>query len=127
MVLQLILGLAPSPLGRLVSVDLGRLSFGGFRFDGVPEPAGASLPFIASTAIRATDHVVDLRGADEAPCPVTEGAVRLTVAQVEQGCIEFPRNRRVVLCCRSGVRAHRAARALEAQAFTNLALLAIGA
>ena len=32
MVLQLILGLEPSPLGRLVSVDLGRLAFGGLAF-----------------------------------------------------------------------------------------------
>jgi rhodanese-related sulfurtransferase len=127
MVLQLILGLAPSPLGRLVSVDLGRLAFGGFGFAGVPEPAGASLPFIASAAIEAADHVVDLRGADEAPRPVTEGAMRLTVEQVEREDVELPRDRRVVLCCRSGVRAHRAARALKARGFTNLALLAIGA
>ena len=127
LVLQLILGLAPSPLGQLVSVDLGRLAFGGFRFDGAQEPAGASLPFIARTALSPADHVVDLRGADEAPRPVTGAAVRLTVAQIEQGDVELPRDRRVVLCCRSGVRAHRAARALEARGFTNLALLAIGA
>ena len=127
MVLQLILGLTPSPLGRLVSVDLGRLVFGGFRFDGTKEPVGASLPFIASTGVREADHVVDLRGADEAPRPVMDGAVRLTVEQVEQGNVALPRDRRVVLCCRSGVRAHRAARALEARGFTNLALLAIGA
>jgi molybdopterin/thiamine biosynthesis adenylyltransferase/rhodanese-related sulfurtransferase len=127
LVLQLILGLAPSPLGRLVSVDLGRLAFGGFRFAGEPEPAGASLPFIARAAIGEADHVVDLRSADEAPCPVTEAAVRLTVAQVEQGDAEFPRGRRLVLCCRSGLRAHRAARILEARGFTDLALLAIGA
>jgi molybdopterin/thiamine biosynthesis adenylyltransferase/rhodanese-related sulfurtransferase len=127
LVLQLVLGLTPSPLGRLLSVDLGRLAFGGFRFDGVPEPAGAGLPFIARTALSPADHVVDLRGVDEVPRPVTETAVRLTVEQVEREDVELPRDRRVVLCCRSGVRAHRAARALEARGFTNLALLAIGA
>jgi rhodanese-related sulfurtransferase len=126
MVLQLILGLTPSPLGRLVSVDLGRLAFGGFRFDGAQEPAGASLPFIAHTALSPADHVIDLRGVDEAPRRVTGAAVRLTMAQIEQGDVELPRDRRVVLCCRSGVRAYRAARALAARGFTNLALLAIG-
>jgi rhodanese-related sulfurtransferase len=127
MVLQLILRLAPSPLGRLVSVDLGRLAFGGFGFAGAPEPVGVSLPFIAPTALSPADHVVDLRGVDEAPCPVTKAAMRLTVMQVERGDAELPRDRRIVLCCRSGVRAHRAARALEARGFTHLALLAIGA
>jgi molybdopterin/thiamine biosynthesis adenylyltransferase/rhodanese-related sulfurtransferase len=127
MVLQLILRLAPSPLGRLVSVDLGRLAFGGFGFAGAQEPVVASLPFIARTALSPVDHVVELRGADEAPRPVTETAVRLTVEQVEWGDIDLPRDRRVVFCCRSGVRAHRAARALEARGFTNLALLALGA
>jgi molybdopterin/thiamine biosynthesis adenylyltransferase/rhodanese-related sulfurtransferase len=127
LVLQLILSSTPSPLGQLVSVDLGRLAFGGFRFDGAQEPAGASLPFIAHTALSPADHVIDLRGVDEAPRPVTGAAVRLTVAQIEQGDVELPRDRRVVLCCRSGVRAYRAARALEARGFTDLALLAIGA
>ena len=127
LVLQLILGLTPSPLGRVVSVDLGRLAFGGFGFDGAAEPAGVSLPFIARAAISPADHVVELRGADEAPRPVTEAAVRLTVGEIERAEVELPRDRRVVLCCRSGVRAHRAARALEAQGLTNLALLAIGA
>jgi molybdopterin/thiamine biosynthesis adenylyltransferase/rhodanese-related sulfurtransferase len=127
LVLQLILGSTPSPLGQLVSVDLGRLAFGGFRFDGAQEPAGASLPFIAHTALSPTDHVIDLRGVDEAPRRVTGAAVRLTMAQIEQGDVELPRDRRVVLCCRSGVRAYRAARALAARGFTNLALLAIGA
>ena len=38
----------------------------------------------------------------------------------------LPRDRRIVLCCRSGLRAHRAARALQAQGFADLALLAAG-
>jgi rhodanese-related sulfurtransferase len=126
MVLQLVLGLEPSPLGRLVTLDLKTLAFGGFSFAGAPEPAGAVLSFVAREAIGAGDCVVELRGPDEAPHPVTEMAVRLTVAEIERGGVPLPRDRRVVVCCRSGIRAHRAAHALQAQGFTDLALLAIG-
>lgn len=126
LVLQLVLGLAPSPLGRLVTVDLARLAFGGFRFDGVPEPAEAAAPFVERDAICPTDYVVDLRSEQEAPLPVTPTAVRLSNLQIEQVPGMLPRDRRVVLCCRSGVRAQRAARVLQAHAFTDLALLAAG-
>lgn len=125
MALQLLLGLEPSPLGRLVTLDLKTLAFGGFSFAGAPEPA-AILPFIAREAIGAGDCVIELRGPAEAPRPVTEAALRLTVAEIERGGVTLPRDRRVVVCCRSGVRAHRAAKALRAQGYTDLALLAAG-
>jgi len=38
----------------------------------------------------------------------------------------LPGEARVVLCCRSGVRAWRAARALQVHGYGNLALLALG-
>jgi sulfur-carrier protein adenylyltransferase/sulfurtransferase len=37
-----------------------------------------------------------------------------------------PSAARVVVCCRSGVRAWRAARALQAQGHANVALIALG-
>lgn len=124
--LQLLLGLEPSPLGRLVTLDLKTLTFGGFSFAGAPEPA-AVLPFVAREAIGPGDCVVELRGLEEAPEPVTGSAIRLTLAEIERGgTTPLPRDRRVVVCCRSGVRAHRAAKALRAQGYTDLALLAAG-
>lgn len=125
MVLQLVLGLEPSPLGRLVTLDLTTLTFGGFSFAGALEPT-AVLPFVAKEAIGEGDCVVDLRGTDEVPHPVTGAAIRLTNAVIEAGTVPLPRDRRIVVCCRSGIRAHRAARALQAQGFTDLALLAVG-
>ena len=59
---------AHSPLGRLVSFDAGTFRFGGFRFDGAPEPAQGAR-FIAPAAMREGDFVVDLRAPDEGPLP----------------------------------------------------------
>jgi len=121
MALQILLRLDPSPLGRLVSVDLRTLTFGGFAFGDAAEPVGAEIPFLGRDAVASADLVVDLRGADEAPEPVTPDALRLTQNRLD----ELPLDRRILLCCASGVRAHRAARSLAARGARDLAVLAL--
>ena len=121
MALQILLRLDPSPLGRLVSVDLRTLTFGGFAFGDAAEPVGAEIPFLGRDAVASADLVVDLRGADEAPEPVTPDALRLTQDRLG----ELPLDRRILLCCASGVRAHRAARSLAARGARDLAVLAL--
>jgi molybdopterin/thiamine biosynthesis adenylyltransferase/rhodanese-related sulfurtransferase len=126
-VLQLILALAPSPLGRLLTFEAGRLAFGGFSFDGAPEPARVCARYIAPSAVTGADFVVDLRSLDEAPVSPFEGARRLTVDSI--GTLladgEAPAGR-IVLCCRSGLRAWQAARRLADGGLTDLALVALG-
>ncbi|HEX2529652.1 MAG TPA: HesA/MoeB/ThiF family protein [Geminicoccus sp.] len=124
MVLQLVLGLQPSPAGRLVSVDLSRFGFGGFSFLGTPEPDGPPLPFIDPATIEPDDVVVDLRGSEEAPSLVTDRALRILPADIASA--ELPRDRRIVLACSAGIRAHRAARLLASRRFPRLAVVAIG-
>jgi rhodanese-related sulfurtransferase len=119
--LQLLLGLAPSPLGRLVSVDLRTLAFGGFDFVDAVEPEGCRIPFLARDAITPKDLVVELRGVEEAPEPVTPGAVRIGQDELDA----VPTGRRIVLCCTSGVRAHRAARRLAERGQDDVAVLAL--
>ena len=80
--LQVLLGLDPSPLGRLVSVDLRTLAFGGFAFHDAVEPEDLAIPFVAREQLRSSDLVVDLRGSAEAPEPVTPDALRLTVDEL---------------------------------------------
>jgi rhodanese-related sulfurtransferase len=70
--------------------------------------------------------VIDLRSPLEAPQSPFGGAVRVGVEALEKGEMRFPREPRIVLCCRTGVRAWRAARALQSQGHTNLALVALG-
>ncbi|MDX6750662.1 HesA/MoeB/ThiF family protein [Geminicoccaceae bacterium 1502E] len=121
MALAVLLGLEPSPLGRLVSLDAARGRFGGFRFDGAPEPL-APLPLIAAGQIAGDDLVIDLRS--EAPLPVTAGALRLDV----QDALRFtppPDTARVVLACRTGLRAHHAGTSLQERWPGPIALLAV--
>ncbi len=101
MALAALLGLAPSPLGQLVTLGPG-LRWGGFRFDTAPEPAGG-LRFIAASQIAPGDLVVDLR--DEAAQTVTPDALRALPGQLPPG--------RLVIACRSGLRAWRAAQPLS--------------
>lgn len=120
--LHLLLGLEPSPLGKVVTFDAKRLAFGGFGFDGSPEPDEV-LPFIAPEAVQPDDIVVDLRGLDEAAISPFAGARRLVVDTIEE--LGTPTNR-VVLACRSGQRSLMAADRLRALGVTNLALVALG-
>ena len=77
MALQILLDMTPSPLGRLVSVDLRTLSFGGFAFHDAAEPDGPAIPFVTCNSLVNDDLVVELRGVHEAPMPVTADALRL--------------------------------------------------
>jgi molybdopterin/thiamine biosynthesis adenylyltransferase/rhodanese-related sulfurtransferase len=123
--LALLLRLEPSVLGRLISVDLRTLHLGGFSFGAAPEPAEA-LRFIAPEDVAPSDLVIDLRSLAEAPVSPFAAAWRMDVEALEQGGEPLPAAPRVVLCCRTGVRAWRAARALAARGYRNVALIALG-
>ena len=121
MALAVLLGLDPSPLGRLISVDAACWRTGGFRFDGAPEPA-APLPFIAPGQITPEDLVIDLRS--EAPAPFAPGARHL--APEAMGGFDPPDDTtRIVLACRTGLRAHNSGQALRARWPGPIALLAL--
>jgi molybdopterin/thiamine biosynthesis adenylyltransferase len=123
-VMALILGVQPSPLGRLTSLDFKTLRFGGFSFRGAPEPIG-TLPFIDARDIKPTDCVIDLRSAQEASSLATPQALRLDIQAI--ATLTRPQDgQRTVLCCRSGLRAWHAAKRLEAVGFNNLAVYAAG-
>jgi len=124
--LALILEWQPSVLGRLISVDFRTLHVGGFSFAAASEPSGVPLAFIAPGEVGAADIVIDLRSLAETPVSPFAGAVRVGVEALEEAHMSFPREPRIVLCCRTGVRAWRAARALQRQGHSNLALLAMG-
>ncbi|MBS0520398.1 MAG: HesA/MoeB/ThiF family protein [Proteobacteria bacterium] len=124
-VLNLLLGIEPTALGRVVTFDARRLSFGGFGFEGSPEPE-ASVPFIAPSSVTRDDLVVDLRGLEEAPVSPFAGARRLEVDRIDEIATSPLPSQRIVLCCRSGQRALMAADRLRERGLGNLALVALG-
>ncbi len=122
MALSVLLGLAPAPLGQLVTFDARGFRFGGFRFDQAPEPHNG-LAFIVREEIADDDFIVELRDEEEAPNPVHPLAVRSTA----EGFSGTPENsRRVVFACRSGLRAWHAATKLRARWDGDIALIALG-
>ncbi|MDB5472991.1 MAG: thiamine biosynthesis protein ThiF [Devosia sp.] len=122
--LHVLLDLKPSVLGRVVSFDGESLQFGGFGFTDCPEPAHIA-PFIALADLEPEDVVVDLRGVAEAPTLPRSGALRISPEDVDLLAAAHG-GARIVLCCRSGQRALRAAGRLQAMGRANLALLAMG-
>ena len=127
-VLRLLLGLQPSALGQLITVDLRTLRFGGFSFAAAHEPGEGALPFISADQVAESDVVIDLRSVTEAPASAFATAIRMDVAALERAEAEtrFLPESRVVLCCRTGVRAWRAARLLQNRGHMNVALIALG-
>jgi molybdopterin/thiamine biosynthesis adenylyltransferase/rhodanese-related sulfurtransferase len=124
--LALLLEWQPSVAGRLLSVDFRTLHVGGFSFAGASEPREQPIPFIAPAEVEGTDVVIDLRSASEAPVSPFPAALRVGVEALERAQVRLPSEPRIVLCCRSGLRAWRAAEALRSQGHANLALLALG-
>ena len=123
--LALLLDLAPPVLGRMLSVDFRTLHTGGFSFAGAREPA-ERLAFISPAEVTASDLVIDLRGIAEAPASPFPAALRLGAEALEGKAVTLPAAPRTVLCCRTGVRAWRAARTLHSQGRRNLVLIAFG-
>lgn len=119
MALSVLIGLEPSPLGKVVTLDMASWRFGGFGFDGVPETPGFG--FVAAAQIAATDMRIDLRPAGTVQ--TLPGALVLAPGDLADWPI--PKGR-VVLCCSTGLRAWRGAQVLAARGATALALLADG-
>ena len=61
MALSVLIGLEPSPLGRIVTLDMASWRFGGFGFADASEAPGFG--FVAAAQIVSTDTLVDLRPA----------------------------------------------------------------
>lgn len=126
MALSVLLELSPDPLGQMVTLDLRSYRFGGFRFDGAPEPEGPPLRFIAPQDIGPEDFTAELRDHAEAPVPAAPHAHRLSVADFGPHGPRPAPGQRAVLCCRSGLRSWQAARRLQAVWNGPITLVAMG-
>jgi len=126
LVLSLILGLEAGAAGRLVSIDFRSLRVGGFSFASAREPAERVPLFIAPSEVSAEDFTVDLRSVEEAPAPAFPSSVRSNVDAIGELAGRVEPTQRVVLCCRSGMRAWRASQTLRSKGIARVALIAMG-
>jgi molybdopterin/thiamine biosynthesis adenylyltransferase len=110
MALAILLEMKPSPLGQMLTVDMGNYRFATFRFDEAEEPGG-HFPFVAGAELADDDLIVELRSADEAPEPVHCAARRLAPEGLREALP--PEDRRLVLACATGLRAWRAAEEMQ--------------
>ncbi|MCZ4354805.1 HesA/MoeB/ThiF family protein [Roseovarius aestuarii] len=111
-------------LGQLVTYDARTLRFGGFRFDAAADPA-PNPAFIAQRDIAATDFLIDLRAVGEQG-PELPHATRHAVSDFGPYGPTPHQNQRVVLACRSGLRAWQAAERLSRHWRGEIKLLALG-
>jgi sulfur-carrier protein adenylyltransferase/sulfurtransferase len=124
--LALLLDWQPSAAGRMLSVDFRTLHVGGFSFAAAAEPTQPAIPFIAPSEVGGSDVVIDLRSRIETPVSPFASALRVEVDELENAPLQLPSGARVVLCCRSGLRAWRAAQVLRSRGHARLALIAMG-
>jgi molybdopterin/thiamine biosynthesis adenylyltransferase/rhodanese-related sulfurtransferase len=111
--------------GRLITVDFRTLRFSGFSFRSARDDK-RGFHFIAPEEVEAGDVAVELRDLQEAPVRAVPGSIRLAVEHIESLVSQLNRSTRVVLCCRTGLRAWRAAERLRAVGHENIALIAAG-
>ncbi|TAL73471.1 MAG: HesA/MoeB/ThiF family protein [Rhodanobacter sp.] len=123
--LRWLLGMHPSPAGDLLRFDGCHGTTTRTDFRTAPPATAPPLRFIAREAVQPEDCVIDLRSVDEAPAPAFPHARRLLPAALP-AALSAPTGARIVLCCRSGLRAWHAGRRLQHAGFPHVALLALG-
>lgn len=119
-----ILELDPSPLGRMLNLDLHQLTTSTFSFLDAPEPV-TNFSFISLNDISDQDSIIDLRSIEETAKMITPTAIRVDISNIEN-LINRPAEQRIVLCCKSGLRAWNAGLTLQSQGHKNIALIAVG-
>lgn len=125
LVLSLVLDLQPPVAGRLISVDLRTLRFSDFSFMTAREE-GRGFRFVAASDVTQDDVAVELRPVEEAPVPAVPSSRRMPVEEVASLRETVAAGTRIVLCCRTGLRAWRAGNRLRAAGHENVVLLAAG-
>ncbi len=123
MAIEVLMGPRAS-LGQIITHDARALRFGGFRFDGAPDPA-PDPGFIASEAVTPQDFLIDLRAKGE-PGPDLPEAIRAAAQDFGPSGLTPQPNQRAVLACRLGLRAWQAAERLSNHWHGEIKLLALG-
>ncbi|MFY0620068.1 MAG: HesA/MoeB/ThiF family protein [Pelagimonas sp.] len=107
MALNVLLDLAPSPLGQMVRFNGQSFASNSFRFDGAPEPE-TTFAFVAASDLSREDLIIELRSED----PLLHPAAQRRGPESLLTDLPAP-DTRIALCCATGLRAWRAAEHLN--------------
>ena len=114
MAMSLLLELDPSPLGRLLRFDGRALRFSEFDFSAADEPTQGGFAFTVLADVSEEDLVAELRSVEEAPVAAVGHARRLSAESFGAGGLRPAPGQRAIMCCRTGLRAWKAAKRLSA-------------
>ncbi len=114
MALNFVLRTEPSPLGQFTRFNGISMRTASFRFDGAAEPE-TFFRFAGAAQLRDTDLIFDLRDAAEAPDPIDPRARRSSPDGIKTLLADRRpgKSARLALCCATGLRAWRAAEAVQ--------------
>ncbi|MDI2112861.1 HesA/MoeB/ThiF family protein [Commensalibacter nepenthis] len=121
MALSVLLDFTPTPLGQLINVDCRTWHFTDFRFDQAQEPQENNITFIDRNDLLPDDCIIELRDSREAPQSVRVNVIRLLPNEIVAW--QPPLSQRIVCVCKTGVRAARAAYALQPTITNEIVIL----
>ena len=111
--MSLLLELEPSPLGRLMRFDGRAFRFSEFDFSAAEESSAGGFAFTTLADVAADDFFAELRSVEEAPVAAVGHAHRLNADSFGAGGLQPVPGQRAIMCCRTGLRAWKAAKRLS--------------
>jgi molybdopterin/thiamine biosynthesis adenylyltransferase/rhodanese-related sulfurtransferase len=117
--------IATEAAGQLFTMDFRTMRISSFSFRSARDE-GRGFRFISPAEVDGGDIAIELRDSQEAPLPAVASSTRLRVDEVDSLIAQLSPTTRVVFCCRTGLRAWRAAARLRSAGHENVALIAAG-
>ncbi len=104
-------------MGSLISIDFKTLRFSNFDFSHAPEPDG-QIQFISQEAVTISDICIELRSPEETSNPAFHHAIRLSPQDIKN--VGFSIDKRIIVCCKTGMRAWQSARTLQSMGYKSV-------
>ncbi|MFK7901935.1 MAG: ThiF family adenylyltransferase [Nitratireductor sp.] len=125
--LNILLELSPSPMGKMLNVDLINFTTSSFSFLGASEPKNG-FKFISQSQINEDDVVIDVRSKEESPNLITPDTIRSEVATIATIANDANTltNKPVIIVCKTGLRAWNAGLNLQNAGIKDIKLIAAG-
>ena len=122
MTLNIILNLSKPTLGQLFYIDCFNWKTSQFSFDKAEEPDFKDrIDLLDVKSLKKDDYLVELRDFIEKPNKIRSDVIRIKSEKILD--VNFPSDRRIVLICKTGMRAIKSAYQLKIKGYKNLGIL----